>query len=138
MRIVPTAIITAIMAVSAGCGGSSSSSSRSLTQAATQKTSAGTTTTSAPTAATSARTKKGSKSARTATTAPIRLVGRRLDVAERMLKKAGISYVVIPLHGHGRAAAAGWGVCETRPAAASSDAVPRIDLLVAHLRCGAH
>ena len=66
-----------------------------------------------------------------------KLVGRPLDVARRMLQSAGISYKVIPLHGHANNAAAQWGVCETAPMGGKFGGSGGIGLIVARLKCGA-
>jgi hypothetical protein len=56
-----------------------------------------------------------------------------------MLRNSGISYKVIPLHGHGTVAASSWGVCETTPVATPSlTGGTSVGLVVAHLKCGAH
>jgi hypothetical protein len=154
MRIVPTAIIIAVGAMSTGCGGNSSSSSGAPAQESGQTTSARTATTVAqmtrartkttPAQTSPARAKanapranKTSGSGPGAKTGQIHLVGRSLAGAETVLNKAGISYNVIPLHGHNQDAVAHWGVCETTPAAGSSEGAPRVDLLVGHFKCGA-
>ena len=129
MRILATAIVIAIAATSAGCSGSSSSPSRAAAQPVTQ-------TTAAPTKGAVGPTRATSGSARVAKALPAHLVGRPLDVAEGMLHRAGISYKLIPLHGHVRGAASRWGVCETKPAANSTESFPVVDLIVALLRCG--
>jgi hypothetical protein len=159
MRIIATAIVIALTATSAGCGGSSSSSSgapaRTVTQATaaptaptarrTQPTAAPTQPTAAPTQPTAAPNGRSARPTRTtpgaargARTVPTQLVGRPLDVAMSRLRNAGISYKVIPLHGHSVDGATHWGVCETKavevPGLASGTSV---DLIVAHLRCGA-
>jgi hypothetical protein len=68
---------------------------------------------------------------------PPDLVGRRLDVAERMLRRTGIAYSVIRLHSHAVGSTSQWGVCETMPAGASTEGAPGIELLVVHAKCGA-
>ena len=149
MRIAATVIVIAIAATSAGCGGSSSSSSHAPAQTA-QATVAPTAATAAATTTTSGRGRvaktvsSGGHRAKTvsgsgyrAKTGPTHLVGRPVDVAESMLKGAGISYKLIPLHGHANDVGPHWGVCETQPAAGSSEGSPGVDLMVAHLRCGA-
>ena len=135
MRILATAIVIAIAAASVGCSGSSPSPSRAAAQPVTQTTAAPSNSAAGPTKATS-----GSRRAVKTLPAhlPAHLVGRPLDVAERMLHRAGISYKLIPLHGHINGVATRWGVCETVPVANSTESSPVVDLVVARLRCGGH
>jgi hypothetical protein len=169
MRIVATAILIATAATAAGCGGSSSSSSSQapaktvaqttpapsgqVAPAPTRSTPAHRHSTTAHTMPTAARTHPAparpkpaatptppaSRTARGVKALPAHLVGRSLEVATTMLRNAGISYKVIPLHGHGTAAASSWGVCETTPVATPSlTGATSVGLVVAHLKCGAH
>ncbi len=131
MRIVATAIVIAIAATSAGCSASSSSSSRAPAQTVTQTTAAPTQTAAGPAEATPG-SERGSK------TVVAHMVGRSLDVAERMLHSAGISYKVIPLHGQVNGAATRWGVCETKPVPGMTESSTVVDLIVAQLKCGGH
>lgn len=126
MRILATAIVIAIAATSAGCSASSSSSSRTAAQPVTQTTATPAKSVAEPTKATS-----GSVHGKAL---PAHLVGRPLNIAERMLHRAGISYKVIPLHGHVNDAASRWGVCEMEPVPNALS--PVVDLVVAQLRCG--
>ena len=158
MRIVATAIVIATAAASAGCGGGSSSSSRAPSQTLAQTTAVSTRSAAASSRHAAARTRSAAapkpaptnmtsgsrRGAHTVPTHPARrfkslakLVGRPLDVARRMLQHAGISYKVIPLHGHANDAAAHWGVCETAPTGGKFGTSEGIGLIVAYLKCGA-
>ena len=136
MRIVATAVVIAIAATSAGCGGSSSSSSRAPAQAVTQTTAAPARPSAAATRPAAGPTKATSGSGRGANTVLTHLVGRPLDNAEGMLHSAGISYKVIPLHGHVNDATTRWGVCETKPVASRHESPSVVELIVARLKCG--
>jgi hypothetical protein len=52
-----------------------------------------------------------------------------------MLRRAGVSYNVIPLHGRATGGFNHWGVCETQPV--YSEWYTSLGLVVARGRCGA-
>jgi len=138
MRILATAIVIAIAAMSAGCSGNSSSSSPAPGQTATQMTAAPTQAAAGPTNTAARPTTAASGSIHRGKAVPAHLAGRPLDVAEGMLHTAGISYKVIPLHGQFNGAASHWGVCDTASVANMSESSPVVDLLVVRLKCGGH
>ena len=140
MRIAATVIVIAIVTAGAGCGSRSSAFSPSQTVAsdsATQTTPAPTTTNATRTATVAASATTTSTSKSGAKTMPAHLIGQRLDVTERILRDAGISYKLIRLHDHAGGAPSGWGVCETNPAPGKRLSSAHVDLIVVHSKCGA-
>ena len=150
IRVIGPVIVIGLAAAAAGCGGSSSVQLASVqsgarpTTAATQPAASRSQTAAAKLAAKT--TPRGGRTATVTTvavrprqkaTVPRHLVGKRLDIAERMLRTARVRYTVIALHGRvSKRTTAQWGVCETMPAAKSSGFSPAVDLLVARHRCG--